>query len=449
MSKIDYCSADYSILDEDTSKYSYGWNTYNSSYKPVASWNRVYSAFQYRNSTDLNGFPLFGSYNNYWGGGYVYEMRGQKSYLQGNLSLLQNNSWIDRQTRAVIAEFSIYNPNINIFIVAEIIIEFLPSGTILTSSRFDPISLLNFYTGFALFTIACDIIYVIFIVYFMISEIRELCKQGKKYFTHFWSFVEWLIIIFSWAAVAMYAYRIYASIEISNFFKKTSGYGYYKLQYVTLWNESLRYCLAFCACLGTLKFLKLLRFDKRVSFLSSTIQYASKQLIAFGFMFFILWCAFVQLMYIFFQDKILGFSTFLRSMTTCFQIMLGKFQVNPLLQANPLFGPIIFSIYNIFIVFILLNMFISIINDAFSAIRSSNANYSDDYQMFNFIYNKMRLLFGLGSDKLNRNSVLDGNNNRYKEENLPDKVDNLLDAFTDVSKSNLFIFVYFLNFNFS
>ena len=283
----------------------------------------------------------------------------------------------------------------------------------------------------------------------MISEIRELCKQGKKYFTHFWSFVEWLIIIFSWAAVAMYAYRIYASIEISNFFKKTSGYGYYKLQYVTLWNESLRYCLAFCACLGTLKFLKLLRFDKRVSFLSSTIQYASKQLIAFGFMFFILWCAFVQLMYIFFQDKILGFSTFLRSMTTCFQIMLGKFQVNPLLQANPLFGPIIFSIYNIFIVFILLNMFISIINDAFSAIRSSNANYSDDYQMFNFIYNKMRLLFGLGSDKLNRNSVLDGNNNRYKEENLPDKVDNLLDAFTDVSKSNLFIFVYFLNFNFS
>ncbi len=42
------------------------------------------------------------------------------------MSITQLNNWIDRQTRAVIVEFSIFNPNINLVGVAEIIVEFLP-----------------------------------------------------------------------------------------------------------------------------------------------------------------------------------------------------------------------------------------------------------------------------------------------------------------------------------
>jgi hypothetical protein len=333
-------------------------------------------------------------------------------------------------------EFSIYNPNINLFIVAELVVEFLPSGTILKSSRFDPINLLSFYNGFALFIIACDIIYVIFVVYFMFQEIREICKQGKKYFTQFWSLVEWAIIIISWAGVAMYAYRYYSGEQVSDFFKKTSGYGYYKLQYVAFWNENLRYCFAFCTFLGTIKFLKLLRFNKRVSFLSSTMQHAAKELIAFGFMFVILWLAFVQLLHLFFQDKTTGFSTLIRSMTTCFQIMLGKFQVDPLVQANSFFGPLLFSIYNIFIVFILLNMFVSIINDTFAAVRNDVDKQADDYQMVKFIRNKLKTLVGIdnSNETSDRNPILDANNNLYKDQfaYLPEKVDELLYALSEV-----------------
>ena len=434
-SGIDFCSKDYDMFKEDTNNYGYEWDTYDSTYKPDYSWDRVYNAFQYRNSSDLNGYPLFAIYNQYWGGGYVYEMRGQKSYLQGNLTLLQNNSWIDRYTRAVIIEFSIYNPNINLFIVAEIVAEFLPSGSIIMSSRFDPINLLNFYNGFALFIIACDIIYVIFIVYFMFQEIREMCKQGRKYFTQFWSLIEWAIIIISWAGVAMYAYRLYSGEKVSDFFKKTSGYGYYKLQYVAFWNESLRYCLAFCTFLGTLKFLKLLRFNKRVSFLSSTIQHAAKELIAFGFMFLILWLAFVQLLHLFFQDKTVGFSTLARSMSTCFEIMLGKFHVDPLIQANSFFGPLLFAIYNVFIVFILLNMFISIINNSFEAVRKNAEKQADDYKMFGFLKKIIKSFFGFKNDTVVHNPVLDLNNNRYMDHlsHLPDKIDDLLFSLSEVN----------------
>ena len=177
-SKIGFCVEDYNMLREDQNNYTYSWKTYNSSYKPAYSWERVYNAFQYRSASELNGYPVVGTYNSYWGGGYVYEMRGQKSYVKGNLTLLQINNWIDRQTRAVIIEFSIFNPNINLIGVAEITVEFLPTGSIVTSSRFDPISVL---TNLSLFQTVCHIIYMVFIIYYSIQEIRQFVKQGKVY----------------------------------------------------------------------------------------------------------------------------------------------------------------------------------------------------------------------------------------------------------------------------
>jgi hypothetical protein len=266
-------------------------------------------------------------------------MRGQKSYLQGNLTLLQLNSWIDSQTRAVLIEFSIFNPNINLVSAAEIIVEFLPTGSILTSARFDPIQI---FTNLSLFQFICHILYMLFIIYYSIQEIRQSFKQGKMYFLQFWTIVEWSIIGFSWTAFGLFFYKINASYEVSQFFKKTSGFGYFKLQNITSWNLVLNYSLAFCLALGTIKFLKIFSFNKRISLLSSTLGNCLREIINFAFMFNIIWMAFVQLFHLFFQKLMFEFSTIMLSMTTCFEIMLGKFHVKKLLEANSLFGPIFY-----------------------------------------------------------------------------------------------------------
>ena len=257
--------------------------------------------------------------------------------------LLQINNRIDRQTRAVKVEFSIFNPNINLICVAEIIVEFLPSGSILTSSRFDPI---NLFTNLSLFQIVCHITYMFFIIYFSIQEIRQFLNQGKTYLFKFWTLVEWSIIGFSWAAFALCFYRINASYEVGKFFKGTSGFGYFKLQEIAFWNLTLNYSLSFCMVLGTLKFLKIFSFNKEISYMASTLSNCRSELLSFGFIFLIVWIGFVQLFYLFFQRIIFEFSTIMRAMTTCFQIRLGKFQVQTLLEANPVFGSIFYFLYN-------------------------------------------------------------------------------------------------------
>ncbi len=386
----------------------------------------------------MNGYPVVGTYNTYWGGGYVYEMRGQKSFLEGNLTLLQKNNWINRFTRAVIIEFSIFNPNINLIGVAEIVVEFLPTGSILTSSRFDCISL---FSSLSLFTVVCDVIYLLFVIYYTIQEIRELYKQGKFYFLQFWSYVEWSIIAFSWTALGLYLYKIEVSNQVSAFFKQTSGYAYYKMQSIVFWNLVLNYSFAFCIALGTLKCLKIFRFSKKISYLGTTLGNCAKELLGFCFMFVVVFISFILLFNLYYEGKLKEFSTVIRSMTTGFDIMLGKFRVESLLIADSTFGPIFYALYNIYIVFVLLTVFISIINASFKVVREDSKK--QDYHMVNFIKRKL----GIKNERLNSDSQqkdFNPTNKVYKDHvsYFPEKMDQLLSVINDVSLNEL-LYYYF------
>jgi hypothetical protein len=234
--------------------------------------------------------------------------------------------------------------------------------------------------------------------------------------------------------LALSIYRINASSQVSEFFKKNSGYGYFKMQDIAFWNLVLNYSFAFCIAFGTLKFLKIFRFNAKISYLGLTLRNCAKELLGFGLMFILIWIAFVQLFHLFFQRTIFGFSTVLRSMVTGFQIMLGKFQLDSLIEADSTFGPIFYCFYNICIVFILLTMFISIINESFKIVRKSTKNKEYDYNLVNFIRNKFKFKNKDIQDefKIQPNS---SNKMEYKDHitYFGDKVDELLIIINDVS----------------
>jgi len=47
-------------------------------------------------------------------------------------SSLFENSWIDYYTRAVFSEFTLYNPNVNLFTSVQLLSEFPPTGAAVT-----------------------------------------------------------------------------------------------------------------------------------------------------------------------------------------------------------------------------------------------------------------------------------------------------------------------------
>ena len=64
---FDECNGVYSWDNEDDSSYTPGWSaTLNESMREKAE---NHDPWVYRKASELRGFPYWGHFNNYWGGG--------------------------------------------------------------------------------------------------------------------------------------------------------------------------------------------------------------------------------------------------------------------------------------------------------------------------------------------------------------------------------------------
>ncbi len=273
-----------------------------------------------------------------------------------------------------------------------VLFEFLPSGNMIKSMRFSPLNLLSFSQGVYTFNMICSIVYMIIVFLMMCNEIRKIIKLRKEYLSEFWSYVDWLVIAFSWAAFTIFLYRLYSSYTITDSFKTLLKTGkskkYINLQNVQNWNEILDILFGFLSALATIKFFQILSFSDTISLLSKTLKRGTSELLNFAFIFLIIWMAFVQLMFLIFYQKLPGFASMISSMETAFGILLGKFDALSLVNSVPYYGVIIFTSYNILFVFILLGMFVTILMDAFEATRKEPKNTISEHDVFKFIANK-------------------------------------------------------------
>ena len=130
------CQDDYSVLNEEKRSFEPGWENLTSQVSNAS----IDRAFQYQSPKQLDTYFTVGNHHTYAPGGYVYDFRGRFSDLQSNLSQLHQLNWIDGQTRAVIVEFTLYNPNVQLFTAVSLLAEFMPTGGMETQSFFQPVS---------------------------------------------------------------------------------------------------------------------------------------------------------------------------------------------------------------------------------------------------------------------------------------------------------------------
>ena len=167
---IKRCRAFSNIINEDRMSYQIGWRG-ESEYAYVnESIPRSKAGFlnpskskkdewNYRAPSELDGLPFLGKLDVYSGGGYVLPLKGSREDLWPRIEKLVSNNWIDERTRVVIAEFSVYNAQANLFGIVSCVLEFQPGGGIIPNYRIDVIRLMRYHQGFGFFVILCEVSY--------------------------------------------------------------------------------------------------------------------------------------------------------------------------------------------------------------------------------------------------------------------------------------------------
>ncbi len=236
---------------------------------------------------------------------------------------------------------------------------------------------------------------MLFIIYYMIIEIQNVFRMKYSYFLHFWSYIDIGIIGCSWGALGVYIWRYHESNRIGNLFKQTNGYTYINLQLSAYVNNVFIHLLGFCCFFGSIKLLRLCRFNRRSVLFTETLRHAVKDLIAFTIMFSSIFMAFLSLFYLLFISQIWSCSTLLYTAEMLFQMMSMKYPAIQFQQAAAFLGPFCFSLYIFVVVFICMSMFITIIRYNFRIVREKlNSNLNEDYEVLIFMFRKFKCWIG-------------------------------------------------------
>ena len=92
--------------------------------------------------------------------------------------------------------------------------EYPATGGCIPSFTFRTVKLIRYVTAFDHFVMACEGIFILFIVYYTIEEILEIKKHKLKYFKSFWNVLDVIVIFLGYVAIAFNLYRTFAVDEL-------------------------------------------------------------------------------------------------------------------------------------------------------------------------------------------------------------------------------------------
>ncbi|KAM4708884.1 polycystin-2 isoform 2-T2 [Discoglossus pictus] len=342
------------------------------------------TAWSYTSEKDMNGSSHWGLISTYSGAGYYLDLSRSREEAAAQIHTLKNNLWLDRGTRVVFIDFSVYNANINLFCIARLLVEFPATGGLVPSWQFQTVKLIRYISTFDFFLAGCEIFFCLFILYYIVEEFLEIRLHRLHYFRSLWNCLDVVIIVLSVVAVAINLYRMSSVegplnklLEDMNTFPNFNSLAYWQIQFNNV--------AAVTVFFAWIKLFKFVNFNRTMTQLSTTMSRCAKDVLGFAIMFFIIFLAYAQLAYLVFGTQVDDFSTFQNSIFTQFRIILGDFNFSDIEEANRILGPVYFTSFVFFMFFILLNMFLAIINDTYSEVKTDMAQQKSEMELTDLI----------------------------------------------------------------
>ncbi|KAK3861331.1 hypothetical protein Pcinc_044496 [Petrolisthes cinctipes] len=373
---IKQCYASYSTAAEDDQPFGIETNT---------------SAWEYYTEEELNGADHWGKLTTYSGAGSYQDLGLNRSESKDILADLRKNLWIQRATRAVFIDFTVYNANINLFCVIKLVFEFPATGGVIPSWSFRTVKLLRYVTPMDFFVMACEFIFCFFILYYIVEESLEIKTLGCTYFKSLWNILDLLVIVLSLTCIIFNLVNyLTISQKLMNLLKDRDTFA--DFDQLGYWQTQFNNIVAICVFFSWFKLFKYISFNKTMTQLSSTLSRCAKDVAGFAVMFFIVFFAFAQLGYLLFGTQVRDFYSFIDAVFTLLRTILGDFNFHEIEAANRILGPIFFLCYVFFVFFVLLNMFLAIINDTYSEVKNEIANQRNEFEIADYFkrgYNNM------------------------------------------------------------
>lgn len=326
--------------------------------------------WRFQTAEELNALSFRGLASTYSGGGHVADLGYNTQDAYQVIDSLEINNWIDNLTAAVFIEFTVYEPASSLFNAVKLLFERFPNGGTNTFKQFKTLTVYSpqdpHYRGFYE---TSQFLFILLILFRVSAEIGKVYKYGVTYFEDTWHWLELLLLGSSLGSLAMFFLKESYTSEFVKEVRK-NPFQSWSTDSIALWSDVEVALLSFVVFLVTMKMLRIIRFNTHVTQMRMTLAIAGKYFWSFSMVFITVITAYVILTTLTFGRNIYEYNSFLQSFSSVLLMLLGaKAPFYELQKVSFIIGPLFIFGYMVSIVMVLLNMFLAILNDAYTESR--------------------------------------------------------------------------------
>lgn len=354
-------------MEEDKEQYCPNWKRGSCSYTGY-----IPDAWSYVDSSTIWGLPISAVYNTYSGGGYFFLLDEERSQALRQINDAKESNWIDRYTRAVITEFTLYNPNSDMFLNAALVLEVLEHGFAIPDSLLQPFTKSLEFDQCSVSLQASFAIFFIYIIILFLDIVHQLITNCKNVVKTVWL---WVDIIFGLAAVSsiiLFIVRKGVSDKAVKMFydqKYTGENEFINFYQIIVLNIVIQVLLGFISFMAILRVLRAFEYSKKLSAFWVVIASSARPLLGFFVIFVITLCAFASLVYLLFGKHVFTFRNIAIVFGSLANTLIGKNDVKILTSISPLFALVFYFTYGCSVSFLLLNVFAAILNETIDRVK--------------------------------------------------------------------------------
>ena len=306
------------------------------------------------------------------GGGYKEDMPSTRSSnttadFTKKVQQLKKDRWLDRQTRAVFVEFTIYSLSVELAAVVQLWYEKNSAGVVRSFVQVMPIKMGHLkisQTGMT--DLAAEGFMFCMLLFYTGVAIRQMYREGlRTYFGSIWNEMDVVNYMLFYGAFAMRYAAVLNGASIT-FPPKDTDFIYTSA--VASQIVSYKYLMGFNSILTLVRIFKLLGHVPFMARLVNILSGSAEDVIAFLLCCMVLFIGFSGAFHLTYGTHLKEWATFAECFMSLYRMANGEWDYDGMVEYSPM-GTFYFVIFSLLAICLLMNMFVAIIMEAYDAVK--------------------------------------------------------------------------------
>lgn len=341
-----------------------------------------------------------GEYTVYGGGGFIVKFTQNRETAIKMFYEIEQNNWIDRGTRAIIVEFTLYNGNIHMFTYVNLFIETTETGGVFLWVEIRPFRPFDSLNVIGTYPVLCYILFIIYQIVLTIQTSKQIRKIGVCSFVKSaWNVVDTVCLLLGYFAIGAFITRMmYTNTAMTMFYDDLGTIGedsFVNFNHIVIWDQTYTTVVALLVFIATLRIIKILGYNRKFTEIISVITTASTELLSFGIVFALVFFAFVFSGSLLFGKNLEEYRDLFNAWATLTNTLIGKNSLRGMAIVSPYIAKIYYFVYVFFVLFTLITVFAAVLNSSITSVRKETASMGEIFGIFDMLKKTLKGLLGV------------------------------------------------------